>query len=124
MDQRRRILVVDDEAAITSALVVLFEQAGYEVWPAQRRVMLSEETVELTPKEYDLLCYFMTRPGRAIGRETLLRQVWGYDGPVDSRTVDTHIRRLRAKLEADPAAPELFQTVHGFGYRLAEPDGS
>jgi len=89
-----------------------------QLWPQQRRVTLHGEEVALTPKEYELLAYFMQRPGRAVGRETLLRQVWGYDEPVDSRTVDTHIRRLRAKIEPRPAEPQLLQTIRGFGYRL------
>ena len=88
------------------------------LWPQQRRVTVRGAAVELTPKEYDLLAYFMQHPGRALGRETLLRQVWGYDQPVDSRTVDTHVRRLRAKIEARPGEPELLQTIRGFGYRL------
>ena len=90
------------------------------LWSAQRQVTVEGKEVELTPKEYELLHYFMERPGRAIGRETLLRQVWGYDKSVNSRTIDTHVRRLRAKIEPDPAAPTLLQTVRGFGYRLAK----
>jgi two-component system, OmpR family, alkaline phosphatase synthesis response regulator PhoP len=90
-----------------------------QLWPAQRRVTVQGKEVELTPKEYELLAYLMQRPGQAVGRETLLRQVWGYDEVVDSRAVDTHISRLRAKIEADPSAPTLLQTVRGFGYRLS-----
>ena len=93
-----------------------------QLWPAQRRVTVQGEEIELTPKEYELLAYLMQRPGRAIGRETLLRQVWGYGEMVDSRTIDTHIRRLRAKIERDPGAPALLETVRGFGYRLAAGD--
>lgn len=89
-----------------------------QFWPAQRRVTVRGEKVDLTLKEYELLAYFIQRPGRAVGRETLLRQVWGYDEPVDSRTIDTHIRRLRAKIESDPGQPVLLETVRGFGYRL------
>lgn len=90
-----------------------------QLWPAQRRMTVQGKEVELTPKEYELLAYLMQRPGQAVGRETLLRQVWGYDEVVDSRAVDTHISRLRAKIEADPSAPTLLQTVRGFGYRLS-----
>jgi len=74
--------------------------------------------LELTPREFDLLRYFMQRPGRVVGRETLLRQVWGYDYNDDSRTVDVHVQRLRGKLELDPANPLLLRTVRGFGYCL------
>lgn len=100
----------DDEQPLTCGPLRL--------WPRQRRVTLREGEIELTPKEYDLLAYFMQHAGRALGRETLLRQVWGYDQPVDSRTVDTHVRRLRAKIEAQPGEPELLQTIRGFGYRM------
>lgn len=92
-----------------------------QLWPAQRRVILHGDDVDLTPREYDLLTYFMQNQGRALGRQTLLRHVWGYDQPVDSRTVDTHIRRLRAKIEPHPAQPQLLQTIRGFGYRLTPP---
>lgn len=91
-----------------------------QLWPAQHRVTLHGNELDLTPKEYELLAYFMQNEGRALGRETLLRHVWGYDQPVDSRTVDTHIRRLRAKIETDPVQPQLLQTIRGFGYRLEE----
>ena len=76
--------------------------------------------VELTATEFALLLAFMRRPGRVLGRETLLRQVWGHDYLGDSRMVDVHINRLRAKVEADPANPQLIATVRGFGYRMIE----
>lgn len=90
------------------------------LWREQRRITLAGRDLALTPKEYELLAYLMENAGRAMGRETLLRQVWGYHEPVDSRTVDTHVRRLRAKIEPQPGEPELLQTVRGFGYRLGE----
>ncbi len=93
-----------------------------QLWPAQRRVTVQGAAVELTPKEYELLAYLIQHAGQAIGRETLLRQVWGYDEPVDSRTIDTHIRRLRAKIESGLAGPPLLETVRGFGYRLVGGD--
>ncbi|HLF24817.1 MAG TPA: response regulator transcription factor [Anaerolineae bacterium] len=91
------------------------------LWDAQHRVELAGRMVDLTPKEYELLRLFMRHPGRAFGRETLLRQAWGYDYPGDSRTVDVHVQRLRAKIEADPAQPRFLRTVRGFGYRLIAP---
>lgn len=92
------------------------------LYPQQHRILLNDKEVKLSPKEFDLLHFFMQRPGRVFGRQTLLRQVWGYDHPDDSRTVDTHIQRLRAKIEADPTQPQLLQTVRGFGYRLVPPE--
>ena len=91
------------------------------MWGAQHRVEVDGHPIELTPKEYELLRVFLQYPGRAFGRETLLRQVWGYEFHGDSRTVDVHIQRLRAKIENDPAQPQLLCTVRGLGYRLVAP---
>jgi two-component system, OmpR family, alkaline phosphatase synthesis response regulator PhoP len=92
------------------------------LYPQQHRILLNDKEVKLSPKEFELLHFFMQRPGRVFGRQTLLRQVWGYDHPDDSRTVDTHIQRLRVKIEADPTQPKLLQTVRGFGYQLVPPE--
>lgn len=94
------------------------------LWDAQHRVEVDGCPIELTPKEYELLRLFLQHPGRAFGRETLLRQVWGYDFLGDSRTVDVHIQRLRAKIESDPAQPQLLCTVRGLGYRLVAPSAA
>jgi DNA-binding response OmpR family regulator len=91
------------------------------MWDVQHRVELAGRAVDLTPKEYELLRLLMRHLGRTFGRETLLRQVWGYEFAGDSRTVDVHIQRLRAKIETDPSQPRLLHTVRGFGYRLATP---
>lgn len=88
------------------------------LWSEQHRVELDGQEIELTPKGFALLHLFMRRPGYVFGRETLLREVWGYEYLGDSRTVDVHIQRLRAKIEADSSDPQLLQTVRGFGYRL------
>ena len=94
-----------------------------QLWAAQHRVLRDEQEVELTPKEFALLQLFMRRPGYVFGRETLLREVWGYEYLGDSRTVDVHIQRLRAKIEANSSQPELLHTVRGFGYRLVAGSG-
>jgi DNA-binding response OmpR family regulator len=88
------------------------------LYPQQRCAEREGVAIDLTPKEYALLHLFMQRPGYVFGRETLLREVWGYEFLGDSRTVDVHIQRLRAKIEADSSNPELLHTVRGFGYRL------
>ncbi len=88
------------------------------LYPERQQIFLHQQELSLTPKEFELLQFLMQYPGQVFGRQTLLRQVWGYDALVDSRVVDTTIQRLRAKIEADPAHPELLQTVRGFGYRL------
>jgi DNA-binding response OmpR family regulator len=92
------------------------------LWMEQHRVELDGQEIDLTPTEFALLVLFMRRPGTVFGRETLLREVWGYDFLGDSRTVDVHIQRLRAKIEADNSQPRLLHTVRGFGYRLVAAD--
>jgi DNA-binding response OmpR family regulator len=82
------------------------------------RVTLKGVELELTPREYELLRVLMQRPGAVFGREMLLREVWGYQYSGDTRTVDVHVQRLRAKIEDDPAQPQRLCTVRGFGYRL------
>lgn len=95
-----------------------------QLWPDQHRILRDDEELELTPKEYALLHLFMRRPGYVFGRETLLREVWGYDYLGDSRTVDVHIQRLRSKIETDSSSPTLLHTVRGFGYRLVASDSA
>ena len=77
------------------------------------------ELVELTAKEFDLMELLMRNPGRVYSRENLLNVVWGYEYIGDFRTVDVHIRRLREKLELDPANPEYIRTKWGVGYYLS-----
>ena len=88
----------------------------------KRRVDLRGARVELTAKEFDLLVLFAQHPGRAYNREQLLDQVWGYQFEGYNHTVNSHINRLRAKIEADPSEPVFIQTVWGVGYRFAEGD--
>ena len=92
------------------------------LWEGQRRAELNGQPVDLTPTEFELLRHLMRHPGHVFGRETLLREVWGYDAEVDSRTVDVHVQRLRAKIEPDAAHPQLLRTIRGFGYCLMAPD--
>ena len=76
--------------------------------------------VELTAKEFDLMELLLRNPGRVYSRENLLNVVWGYEYIGDYRTVDVHVRRLREKLELDPASPEFIRTKWGVGYYLAK----
>lgn len=85
---------------------------------ARRSVTEGDRNIELNPKEFDLLVYFARHPGVVMSREALLREVWGYEFRVDTRTVDVHIRWLRLKLEASPAAPKMLITVRGAGYKF------
>ena len=86
---------------------------------AARAAWRDGERVELTAKEFDLMVLLMQNPGRVYSRENLLNLVWGYEYIGDYRTVDVHIRRLREKLEPDPANPEHILTKWGVGYYLA-----
>ncbi len=77
--------------------------------------------LQLTPTELRLLLELTRHPGKALSRQQLLRDVWEHDYLGDSRLVDACIQRVRAKVEPDPAAPVLIQTVRGFGYRFSPP---
>ena len=91
--------------------------AGVRVFLASRRVLRDGAPVSLTRREFDLLAFFCANPRRVFDRAALLRQVWGYGMVGGERTVDVHVRRLRAKL--GESAP-LIATVRGVGYRLDE----
>lgn len=84
-----------------------------------REVGLAGRGLDLTPKEFDLLCFFAKHPGKVFSRLDLLNQVWGYEHDGYEHTVNTHINRLRAKIERDPAKPQRIMTVWGVGYKLA-----
>ncbi|MGO3792570.1 MAG: winged helix-turn-helix domain-containing protein, partial [Enterococcus gilvus] len=77
--------------------------------------------IELTPKEFELLVYFMKRKERVIDRDTLLDRIWQYDFSGQSRIVDVHVSHLREKIEVDPKHPQYLQTVRGFGYKFQVP---
>jgi DNA-binding response OmpR family regulator len=91
---------------------------GLEIDPGGRRVLLDGAGVELTPREYELLLFLARHPGEAFTREQLMNRVWQFSFYIDTSTVTVHIRRLRAKLEPDPARPRFIQTVWGVGYRF------
>ncbi|NMA96240.1 MAG: response regulator transcription factor [Clostridiales bacterium] len=85
-----------------------------------RSVVVHNEEVNLTAKEFDLLQLFASNPGKVFSRENLLENVWKYDYLGDLRTVDVHIRRLREKIERDPSQPEFIFTKWGVGYYFAD----
>ena len=82
------------------------------------RVVRSGKALDISSKEFDLLKYFICHPGETLSRDRLLEDVWGYENYPTTRTVDTHLVRLRQKLEPDPEQPQYFLTVHGTGYRF------
>ncbi|MZP28988.1 response regulator [Heliobacterium undosum] len=77
---------------------------------------------DLTPKEFELLRWLASHPGKVFTREFLLERIWGYDFFGDSRTVDVHIRHLRQKVEKDPGNPRYIETVRGVGYKFRDPE--
>ena len=106
----RRTRAVPTDAAI--------EVGPLRIDPLAREVKLKGRALTLTPREFDLLAFLATHPGRALSREELLRKVWGYDYMGETRTVDVHIRRLRSKLGEKP---RLIETVTGSGYKFVAP---
>ena len=86
--------------------------------PGTHHVLRAGQPVVLRPKEFELLMALVRRRGNVVGRNELLREVWGYGSDVVSRTVDTHVGELRRKLEEDPASPRHILTVRKTGYRL------
>ncbi|MGE0877653.1 MAG: response regulator [Acidimicrobiia bacterium] len=89
-----------------------------EIIPDEGTVLLAGRDLHLTKTEFRLLCELASNPGRVFSREILLDKVWGYGYFGDGRLVDVHVRRLRTKVEADPANPRHVVTVRGMGYRL------
>jgi len=87
--------------------------------PGRREVLLDSQQIELTAREFDLLEYFARNPGRVFRRADLLDKVWGYGHEGYEHTVNSHINRLRAKIEKNPSKPELIVTVWGVGYKFA-----
>lgn len=95
--------------------------AGLSIDPIAREARLEGRTLDLTPREFDLLYHFARQPGTVFSRMQLLDAVWGYSHEGYEHTVNTHINRLRAKIEADPANPTRILTVWGRGYKFALP---
>jgi DNA-binding response OmpR family regulator len=112
----RRSRMQQQPAAADAAQPV--RSADLEADPLQRRVALRGTSLQLKPKEFDLLVYLMQQKGRVLTRDQLLEKVWGYTFGGDTRTVDVHIRWLREKIEEDPGSPRRLETVRGVGYRF------
>jgi two-component system, OmpR family, response regulator ResD len=105
-----------DTATATESAIELEEMT---IDPAARRVFVRGDEVPLTQREFDVLLFLARHPGRAFSRNQLMDAVWQYSFYTDTSTVTVHIRRLRAKIEVDPAAPRHIETVWGVGYRFA-----
>lgn len=97
--------------------VMVFDELTID--PSARRVELDGEEIPLTQREFDLLLFMARHPGQAFTRDQLMDRVWQYSFFTDTSTVTVHIRRLRAKVERDPAEPRFVETIWGYGYRFA-----
>jgi hypothetical protein len=118
---------VSDKSSLIRAAMAQFQCENAEDVAAFGLVALRFSTMEtrrmglpmtMTPKEFKMLEYMVKHPGKVTSRDELLNQVWGYQCYPSTRTVDTHMLRLRCKLEQEPSEPRHFLTVHGVGYRF------
>lgn len=114
----RRVEAVKDDVAGTAKKVIQFRDLKVDL--EKRTVTVKGQKVDLTAKEFDLLALFAKNPGKAYSRQGLLDTVWGYKFDGYDHTVNSHINRLRAKIEEDPANPAYILTVWGVGYRFTE----
>lgn len=96
----------------------VFEVGGIHLDEDSHDVTFGSTSIDLTPREFELLACLMRHNGKVLSRDQLLRQAWGWEIVVETKTVDTHIKRLRDKLEAAGVDPEIVETVRGYGYRL------
>ena len=99
------------------------EIEGLRLDPLKRLVTVDGEPVHLTAREFDLLHHFARNPGRVFTRDELLDRVWGYGAGYYEHTVNSHINRLRGKIENDPSEPHYIRTVWGVGYAFHDPEG-
>ena len=107
-------------APVTPGSDAILRKGHISLDEQRRSAYKNDQPVELTMKEFDLILFFMKNPGKVYSREALLDLVWGYDYLGDNRTVDVHVRRLREKLELNPAQPEYIITKWGVGYYFAD----
>lgn len=90
------------------------------IYPERLEVYLNEKALEFTPKEFELLVYFMRHPNRVFSRNQLLQAVWNYDFAGDTRIVDVHVSHLRDKIEENTRKPRYIKTMRGVGYKFGE----
>ncbi|MDR1017055.1 MAG: response regulator transcription factor [Coriobacteriales bacterium] len=95
------------------------EVNGIHVDTAEHSASYKGQEIDLTPREFELLATMMQHAGKVVSRDQLLREAWGWETVVETKTVDTHIKRLRDKLESVGIDPGLIETVRGYGYKLA-----
>jgi two-component system, OmpR family, alkaline phosphatase synthesis response regulator PhoP len=100
---------------------VFYEYGDLKVYPDRFEAILGEESLEFTPKEFELLVYLLENKNRVLTRDQLLSAVWNYDFAGDTRIVDVHISHLREKIEENSRKPIFIKTIRGLGYKFEEP---
>lgn len=116
----RRVDALSSKATEEKVAKQLIEHAGLRIDVQRHKVTIDDVPAELTAREFDLLVHFARHPGRVFSRVQLLDAVWGYSHEGYEHTVNTHINRLRTKIEKDPSKPRYIQTVWGVGYKFAD----
>jgi len=116
---RRRGITGDEPPAPDVDESVVLRGGGIELDADRHEVRVRGELVSLPLKEFELLALLMENAGRVLTRATLIDRVWGHDYVGDTKTLDVHVKRVRAKIEADPARPTLIVTIRGLGYKFA-----
>ena len=115
----RRMEALESRPEATDEQEVI-EREGLAIDVGKRSVSIDGQAVDLTAREFDLLLFFARHPGRVFSRVQLLDQVWGYNHDGYEHTVNSHINRLRAKIESNPAEPRYVLTVWGVGYKFSD----
>lgn len=110
----RRINLADKQVVAESNII---RSGMFTILQEERKLMKNDQEIELTPIEFALVKYFMENPNKAIHRDEILNNVWGYNYVGDFKIVDVNIRRIRQKIEEDPSNPKYIEKVWGYGYR-------
>lgn len=105
------------EASDEEELTQVLAEGDLELDLDRHELRVAGALVPLALKEFELLAYLLERSGRVVTRDSLMQNVWGYDYIGDTKTIDVHVKRLRSKIEADPAHPSRITTIRGVGYR-------
>ncbi len=119
----KAVLRRSEQSAATSSRPKALTCSGIEMDPARREVLVDGESVHLTTTEFDLLRCFMRHPGQALSRDALMDMLRGVGYAAYDRSIDVHVKNLRAKIEEDPRNPKRIKTVWGTGYMLAADSG-
>ncbi len=117
---RRTEMLKQEAGKSDSVTSEIIRSAKIEIDLSRHTARSDGTTLELTPKEFDLLAFLIRNKEQVFSREALLEKVWGYDYPGDTRTVDVHIRWLRQKIESDPNNPKHLLTIRGVGYKFED----